>query len=66
MAHAVKRPCWTVAPAWLLTLFLGRMAEELLLNGVAVRPKKLIDAGFEFIYPTLEEVFKKTFVLDKK
>lgn len=59
LARAVKRPCWTATPAWLLKLFLGQMADELLLNGVKATPKKLFDAGFEFSYPTIEAALGK-------
>ncbi|QIB67375.1 TIGR01777 family oxidoreductase [Kineobactrum salinum] len=42
-------------PAPVLRLLLGEMAGELLLTGQRVVPGKLVDAGFEFHYPTLEQ-----------
>ncbi|MEP5568115.1 MAG: TIGR01777 family oxidoreductase [Halioglobus sp.] len=41
-------------PAALMRLALGEMAEELLINGQRVVPKRLEAAGFEFQYPSLD------------
>lgn len=42
-------------PAPVLRLLLGEMAGELLVTGQRVLPGKLVDAGFEFHYPTLAQ-----------
>ncbi len=42
-------------PGPVLRLLLGEMAGELLVTGQRVLPGKLIDAGFEFRYPTLAQ-----------
>jgi uncharacterized protein (TIGR01777 family) len=42
-------------PGLLLQLALGEMAQELLLNGQRVVPRRLQEAGFEFRYATLRE-----------
>lgn len=42
-------------PAAVLGLLLGEMAGELLVTGQRVLPGKLVDAGFEFHYPTLAQ-----------
>lgn len=42
-------------PGFVLRLALGEMAEELLLNGQRVIPRRLQEAGFEFHYPSLRE-----------
>jgi hypothetical protein len=39
-------------PAWALQLGLGEMSAELL-TSARVLPARLLDAGFEFEYPTL-------------
>lgn len=44
-------------PAFLLHLLLGQRAEEVLLSGARAEPKKLIDSGFFFRYPTLKQAF---------
>jgi uncharacterized protein (TIGR01777 family) len=41
-------------PAPALKLLLGEMAEELLLSGQRVAPRRLQEAGFEFTFPTLD------------
>jgi NAD dependent epimerase/dehydratase family enzyme len=37
---------------------LGEMADELLLNGLKVLPKRLSETGFEFDYETIEAALK--------
>lgn len=51
---AYKRPDfpWLRVPAWALQLGLGEMSAELL-TSARVLPARLLDAGFEFEYPTL-------------
>jgi uncharacterized protein (TIGR01777 family) len=56
-AYALNRPSFMITPAWLLKLFFGQMADELLINGQHVVPTALINAGFEFQYPTLNDFF---------
>jgi uncharacterized protein (TIGR01777 family) len=53
LAAVLHRPCVLAMPEWLLKKLLGQMAEELLLGGVKVTPTKLLQAGFEFKYPTI-------------
>jgi uncharacterized protein len=55
LAATLRRPGWLHLPAWLLRLLLGEMAGGLLLRGPAVRPARLLDAGFRFQHPVLEE-----------
>lgn len=57
LAQAVKRPHFLQTPAWVLKLLLGEMA-DLLLNGQNVIPTRLLDAGFQFNYPTLPEALR--------
>ena len=60
LAKALHRPHVLQTPAWALKLLLGEMA-ELLLNGQNVRPARLLDAGFQFRYPTLPEALQHIF-----
>ena len=53
ICKAMRRPFWLHLPAPALRLVLGEMA-QLILAGRPSRPKRLLDAGFEFTYPTLE------------
>lgn len=60
LAKALHRPHVLKTPAWALKLLLGEMA-DLLLNGQNVRPARLLDAGFQFRYPTLPEALQHIF-----
>lgn len=51
----LHRPTKMVLPAWLLKLITGQMAEELLLRGQHVIPKRLLEEGFVFSYDSLEK-----------
>ena len=46
-------------PALVLRLALGEMADELLLKGQRVLPRRLQEAGFLFAYNTLAEALKE-------
>ncbi|MBU0691119.1 TIGR01777 family oxidoreductase [bacterium] len=47
------RPAILIVPSRLLHIMLGKMADELLLSGANVSPRKLIESGFNFSYPKL-------------
>jgi uncharacterized protein (TIGR01777 family) len=53
VAAAVARPSFLRLPSSAAKLAPGGMAEELLLGGARVTPKKLLDSGYEFLYPAL-------------
>lgn len=48
LAKALHRPAWFTAPAWLLRLVLGELAEETILSSTRVMPEKLLRSGFAF------------------
>ena len=56
LARHLNRPAWFCAPAFLLKLAMGEMG-ELLLGGQFAQPKRFVEAGFEFRYPTLNDAF---------
>jgi hypothetical protein len=58
LAKVLHRPCVMTTPAALLHLIYGQMADELLLSGQIVKPTKLINAGYQFAFPTLEAALK--------
>lgn len=60
LAFQLNRPCFFTTPAWLLRLVFGEMA-ELLLFGQNVIPQKLINAGFSFKYPKINDAFTDIF-----
>jgi len=55
LGRILKRPCLIKVPGFALRLALGEMADEMLLSGQKVLPKRLLDAGFEFRFPVLEK-----------
>lgn len=58
LATVIHRPCWLRIPAWVMKPFLGEMS-ILVLEGRAVTPRRLLDAGFSFKYPDLEQALKQ-------
>jgi hypothetical protein len=54
IAKAVHRPAILPVPAFALRLALGEMADETVLASARAVPAKLIEAGFRFVYPTIE------------
>lgn len=53
LASVLNRPLWLTMPAFMVKLLLGEMGETLLLNGQAVMPKRLLEAGYPFQFPEL-------------
>lgn len=54
LAKVMKRPYWLPVPGFALKLVLGEMS-TLVLDGQRVLPKRLIESGYKFMYPDLEE-----------
>ena len=54
LARHLNRPSMFPAPSWALKTAFGEMS-ELMLEGACMVPKKLLDAGFDFIYPELDQ-----------
>jgi uncharacterized protein (TIGR01777 family) len=57
LGQAVHRPAVIAAPAFALRLAFGEMADEALLASTRAVPKRLLEAGFGFVHPTLAEAF---------
>jgi uncharacterized protein len=58
LGRAMHRPAFLPAPAFALRLAFGEMADEALLSGAKVLPKRLLDAGFSFSYPRIDEAIR--------
>lgn len=58
MGRVLHRPTIFGVPATLLRMAGGQMAREMLLSGVRVRPRKLTEAGYAFLYPELESALQ--------
>jgi uncharacterized protein (TIGR01777 family) len=54
LGKAMKRPVWLPLPAFVLRLALGEVA-ELSLKGQRVLPQRLLDAGYQFWYPAIDD-----------
>ncbi len=58
-ARRLRRPFWFPAPAWVLRLVLGRLADGVLLQSARVVPARLDEQGFTFLWGTLEAALDK-------
>jgi uncharacterized protein (TIGR01777 family) len=61
LARAVGRPVLLRIPAWAARLAPGGMADEMLLAGAPVVPRRLEQTGFAFRWPDLEPALKHMF-----
>jgi len=60
LGEALRRPTVLPVPTFALRLRFGReMTEELLLDGQRALPARLLDAGFEFLAPTLDVALER-------
>lgn len=55
MGKVLHRPTFLPTPEILMRVMMGQMAEELILRGTHVAPKRLLADGFSFQHPALEE-----------
>jgi len=55
LAKCLHRPCIFKMPSFIVKLLFGQMGIELMLGSQKIYPKKLMEAGFNFLYTTLEE-----------
>jgi uncharacterized protein (TIGR01777 family) len=58
LARVLRRPVGPPAPAFALRLMLGELADEALLASVRARPTRLVESGFRFAQPKLEEALR--------
>lgn len=58
LARVLRRPALFPAPAFALRLALGGSADELLLASQRVVPGRLLEAGFQFTYPAIEDALR--------
>jgi hypothetical protein len=57
LASVLRRPYWLTVPEFLVRLVLGEMG-GLVLEGRYSRPKRLLDLGFHFEFPTIQFALK--------
>jgi uncharacterized protein (TIGR01777 family) len=58
LGRVLGRPAVVPAPERALRLVFGEMADELLLTSQRTTPARLIDSGFDFAFPTLEDALR--------
>ncbi len=58
LGKVISRPTIFPLPSFAAKLVLGEMADALLLASTKAKPRALLDAGFKFSYPNLEEALK--------
>lgn len=61
LGRAMKRPSLVPLPGFVLQVVFGRMAEEVMLNGQKVRPKRAIDSGYVFRHPDIDGALGEVF-----
>jgi uncharacterized protein len=54
----LHRPAWFPAPAFVLRLVLGEMADGLLLSSARVHPERLIESGYQFKYSKVDQALR--------
>ncbi len=55
LGHAMRRPTILPVPKFALRLLFGELADGLLLASTATIPRRMIDAGFEYEFPDLDQ-----------
>ena len=58
IGRALHRPSWFRVPGFVLRIVVGEVAPVALINGQRVVPKRALDAGFRFQYPTIQEAMQ--------
>jgi hypothetical protein len=54
LGQVLHRPAWFAVPGFALRLAFGQMAQETILSGQRVLPKRLLQAGFHFEHATVQ------------
>lgn len=61
LGKVIGKPAGLRVPGLVLKLFLGQMADELILAGQRVSPRRLLEAGYTFAYPDLNKALREIF-----
>ena len=57
LGKVLARPALFTVPAFAIRLLFGEMGNELLLSSTRVKPARLLDSGYRFKFPALDETF---------
>ena len=55
LARRLNRPTLARVPEFAVRMVFGEMGEETVLSGQKIVPRQLMDSGFVFDHPTLEQ-----------
>jgi uncharacterized protein (TIGR01777 family) len=55
LGRALHRPSWLRVPGFALRVLVGELATHALIQGQRVVPRRALEAGFTFTYPTIAE-----------
>ncbi len=66
IARQLNRPVLFNVPKWMLRLFFGEMANELLLANQKVYPQKLIESGYDFKHKNIENALRASIKKGRK
>jgi uncharacterized protein (TIGR01777 family) len=58
LGKVMGRPTILPLPGFAVSLLFGEMGQEMLLGGVRAMPAKLVNSGFKFSHPTIEEALQ--------
>ena len=58
LGRVLRRPAFAPLPGFVVRIIFGELARPLLLEGQKVHPRRLIESGFEFEHPNLEDAFR--------
>jgi uncharacterized protein (TIGR01777 family) len=58
LGAVIHRPTVLPVPDFMIKMLFGQMGQELLLEGVHVKPEVLLNAGYSFKYPNLTEALQ--------
>lgn len=64
LGRVLRRPAVLPLPAFAIRLALGDMGERLLLDGARVAPRRLLDSGYAFRFPSLEGALRHELGVD--
>lgn len=59
LAARLRRPAIVPVPSFAIKLFLGQMGQELMLASQRAVPNRLVQSGFTFECPTIEDVLRR-------
>jgi uncharacterized protein (TIGR01777 family) len=58
LGKVLRRPAFLPLPGSMISALFGQMGREVLLAGQRVRPARLLETGFRFDFPTLEQCLR--------